>query len=142
VCAALLRGDTNAGTEMHTRASTTQFVQCMYTASIAWNERKPPVRSMLLLHMQVHVASHRLLRSEANKGGFFSKLSAAINSHDIHGAIGEDDNVQYMHDNAEVFDEKTEFAFRYLQVLFLSRMSLELTTAPQGRAVPAVDTGD
>lgn len=48
---------------------------------------------------------------------FFSRLSDAINSNDPHSAIDQDLALKEMHDNAEVFDEKTESVFRYLQVL-------------------------
>ena len=47
---------------------------------------------------------------------FFGRLSAAINSNDPHSALDEDVATREMHDNAEVFDERTEGVFRYLQV--------------------------
>lgn len=48
---------------------------------------------------------------------FFTRLSDAINSNDPHSAVDDDLAVKEIHDNAEVFDERTESVFRYLQVL-------------------------
>jgi C4-type Zn-finger protein len=48
--------------------------------------------------------------------GWFSKLSAAVNSHDPHTTVMEDKDVNSMHERAEVFEERTEDIFKYLQV--------------------------
>eukprot|EP00892_Ulva_mutabilis_P005853 jgi/Ulvmu1/363/UM001_0370.1 len=57
-------------------------------------------------------------KGDAEKpSSFFSRLSDAINSNDPHAVVDEDLAVKEMHDNAEVFDERTEGVFRYLQVL-------------------------
>jgi len=54
---------------------------------------------------------------EKKPSSFFSRLADSINSNDPHVAVDEDLAVKEMHDNAEVFDERTEGVFRYLQVL-------------------------
>ena len=38
-------------------------------------------------------------------------------SYDIHESIEDDEKLQKMHNEAELFDRKTEFSFKYLQVL-------------------------
>jgi len=38
-------------------------------------------------------------------------------NYDIHESVADDEKIMAMHDNAEVFDRKTEFSFKYLQVL-------------------------
>jgi solute carrier family 20 (sodium-dependent phosphate transporter) len=60
---------------------------------------------------------HIVCAEEHNPSSFFARIQNAINSNDPHVALDEDANVRDMHENAEVFDERTEGVFRYLQVL-------------------------
>jgi hypothetical protein len=55
---------------------------------------------------------------DLSKLSFFARLSRAINSNDPHNAVETDSTVHDMHDQAEVFEERTEGVFRYLQVGF------------------------
>ena len=54
--------------------------------------------------------------AEEEEKGFFGRLCDAINSNDPHSAVEEDAATRDIHDAAEVFDERTEGVFRYLQV--------------------------
>lgn len=53
---------------------------------------------------------------EENEKNFFGRLCDAINSNDPHSAVEDDAATREIHDAAEVFDERTEGVFRYLQV--------------------------
>jgi hypothetical protein len=50
------------------------------------------------------------------RSSFFTKLSDMINSNDPHSAIDDTAGVRDIHDNAEVFETRTENVFRYMQV--------------------------
>jgi hypothetical protein len=52
---------------------------------------------------------------EEAPSSFFSRLAQSVNSKDPHHVIDEDEATRTMHDNAEVFDERAEGVFRYLQ---------------------------
>jgi hypothetical protein len=79
-----------------------------------------------------NVVNSRVATGEKETSSFFSRISDAINSKSPHSALDEDADVRTMHDNAEVFDARTEGVFRYLQVPHItpnSTMLLKLKSA-------------
>jgi hypothetical protein len=58
------------------------------------------------------------MHAEKKTSSFFSRLSDAINSNDPHKVVEENEEVRDLHENAEIFDDRTEGVFRYLQVRF------------------------
>ena len=48
---------------------------------------------------------------------FFARLQNAVNSNDPHGEVEANAATKDIHDNAEVFEDRTENSFRVLQVL-------------------------
>jgi hypothetical protein len=47
---------------------------------------------------------------------FFNRIQNAVNSHDPHGEVDTNAETKGIHENAEVFEERTENSFRFLQV--------------------------
>lgn len=49
-------------------------------------------------------------------GVWFTRIGRAINSHDPYNAVEDDVAVHGIHERAEIFEDRAEGAFRYLQV--------------------------
>lgn len=70
---------------------------------------------------------------EEKEKNFFGRLCDAINSNDPLSAVEDDGDVRDMHEAAEVFEERTEDVFSYLQVrrtLHLPARSLQSASVP------------